>query len=103
LVRRSPTKTYTIRLVSRMEDAFTAAERELFRWLWDHSRAIPLTQRLRLMTGPDGEGARRLATQAGLIYNTFKNLTRALSTKLALDIVKPERNLPTIYAIFHYS
>ena len=44
-----------------------------------------------------------MATQAGLIYNTFKNLTRALSTKFAVDIVKPERNLPTIYAIYHYS
>jgi hypothetical protein len=55
------------------------------------------------VTGSNGEGARRLATQAGLIYNTFKNLTRALSTKFALDIVKPERNLPTIYAIYHYS
>jgi hypothetical protein len=29
--------------------------------------------------------------------------TRALSTKFALDIVKPERNLPTIYALYHYS
>ena len=41
-----------------------------------------------------------MAAQAGLIYNTFKNLTRALSTKLALDIVKPEKNLPTVYAVY---
>jgi hypothetical protein len=103
LIRRTPTKTYTVHSVSRIEDAFTSAERDLLRWLWERGRSVPITQRIRLVTGPNGEGARRLATQAGLIYNTFKNLTRALSTKFALDIVKPDKNLPTIYAIYHYS
>jgi hypothetical protein len=63
-------------------------------------RSVPVTARIRLVTGPNGEGARRLASQADLIYNTFKNLTRALSTKFALNIVKPERNLPAIYAVY---
>lgn len=100
-MRRGGTKTYTIHSISRMEDVLTSAERDLLRWLWEKGRPVPATQRIRLVTGPNGEGARRLATQAGLIYNTFKNLTRALSTKLALDIVKPEKNLPTIYAVYH--
>ena len=103
LVRRSGAKTYTIRAVSRIEDVFTSAERDLLRWLWERGRPIPVTPMIRLVTGPNGEGARRLAVQAGLIYNTFKNLSRALSTKLALDIVKPERNLPAVYAVYHYS
>jgi hypothetical protein len=100
LIRRGGTKTYTVHPVSRIEDAFTSAERDLLRWLWEQGRILPLTDRLRLVTGPNGEGARRLATQAGLIYNTFKNLTRSLATKFALDIVKPEKNLPTIYVVY---
>jgi hypothetical protein len=103
LVRRSSTKTYTVHPVSRIEDVFTSAERDLLRWLWERGKPVPLNQKLRLAVGPNGEGARRLATQAGLIYNTFKNLTRSLCTKLALDIVKPERNLPAVYAVYHYS
>ncbi len=103
LVRRSGTKTYIVRAVSRIEDVFTSAERDLLRWLWEKGRPLPVTPAIRLVTGPNGEGARRMATQAGLIYNTFKNLTRALSTKFALDIVKPERNLPAVYAVYHYS
>jgi len=103
LIRGTRTRPYVVHAVSRIEDVFTSAERDLLKWLWERGRSIPTTQRLRLVTGPNGEGARRLATQAGLIYNTFKNLTRALSTKLALDIVKPERNLPTIYAVYDYS
>jgi hypothetical protein len=103
LIRRTRTKSYVVHPVSRIEDVFTSAERDLLKWLWERGRPVPTTERIRLVTGPNGEGARRLATQAGLIYNTFKNLTRALSTKLAVDIVKPERNLPTIYAIYHYS
>ena len=103
LIRRSGTKTYTIHAVSRIEDVFTASERDLLRWLWEKGRPVPGIPRIRLVSGPNGEGARRFATQAGMIYNTFKNLTRALSTKLAVDIVKPERNLPTIYAVYHYS
>jgi hypothetical protein len=100
LIRRIPAKTYTIRPVSRIEDAFTPAERDLLRWLWERGRPVPSTPRIRLVTGPNGEGLRRMATQAGLIYNTFKNLTRSLSTKFALDIVKPEKNLPTVYAVY---
>jgi hypothetical protein len=100
LVRRSGSKTYVVQPVSRIEDAFTAAERDLLLWLWGRGRRLPFTEHLRLMTGPQGEGSRRMAVQAGLIYNTFKNLTRALSTKFALDIVKPEKNLPTIYAVY---
>jgi hypothetical protein len=103
LIRRTATKSYAVHSVSRIEDVFTSAERDLLRWLWERGRPVPMTPRLRLVTGPNGEGARRLAVQAGLIYNTFKNLTHALSTKFALDIVKPERNLPTIYAVYHYS
>ncbi len=103
LLRRTPTKTYTVHPVSRIEDVFTSAERDLLRWLWEKGRPLPVTQRIRLAMGPNGEGARRLAVQAGLIYNTFKNLTRSLATKFALDIVKPEKNLPAIYAIYHYS
>ncbi len=103
LVRRSGTKSYVVHPVSRIEDVFTSAERELLRWLWEKGRPVPTTPRIRLVTGPNGEGARRLAVQAGLIYNTFKNLTRTLSAKFAVDIVKPERNLPTVYAIYHYS
>jgi len=94
LVRRTRTKSYVVHPISRIEDVFTSAERDLLRWLWDRGRPVPNTQRIRLVTGPHGEGARRLATQAGLIYNTFKNLTRALSTKLELDIVKPDAILP---------
>jgi len=103
LIRHSGAKTYTVRPVSRMEDAFSSAERELLRWLWERGRPVPVSPRIRLVTGPNGEGARRLATQAGLIYNTFKNLTRALSAKFALDIVKPEKNLPTVYAVYEGS
>lgn len=103
LVRPSSAKNYTVRLVARMEDAFSSAERELLRWLWERGRPIPVSPRIRLVTGPNGEGARRLATQAGLIYNTFKNLTRSLSAKFALDIVKPEKNLPAIYAVYEDS
>ena len=103
LIRRTATKSYSVHPVSRIEDIFTSAERDLLKWLWERGRPVPTTTRIRLLTGANGEGARRLATQAGLIYNTFKNLTRALSTKLALDIVKPDRNLPTIYAVYHYS
>lgn len=103
LVRSTGARTHAIRPVSRIEDAFTAAERDLLRWLWERARPLPVSPKLRLLTGPNGEGARRLAAQAGLIYNTFKNLTRALSTKFALDIVKPEKNLPAIYAVYHES
>jgi hypothetical protein len=103
LIRHSGAKSYTVRPVSRMEDAFSSAERELLRWLWERGRPVPVLPRIRLVTGPNGEGARRLATQAGLIYNTFKNLTRSLSAKFALDIVKPEKNLPTIYAVYEDS
>ncbi|MBV9154638.1 MAG: hypothetical protein JO097_00115 [Acidobacteriaceae bacterium] len=103
LIRHTRTKSYIVHPVSRIEDVFTSAERDLLKWLWERGRSVPTTQRIRLVTGANGEGARRLATQAGLIYNTFKNLTRALSTKFALGIVKPERNLPTIYAVYHYS
>ena len=102
-VRRSGSKTYTIHPVSRIEDVFTSSERDLIRWLWERGRQVPSTAKLRLATGANGEGARRLAAQAGLVYNTFKNLTRALSTKLAVDIVKPDRNLAAIYVIYHYS
>jgi hypothetical protein len=59
--------------------------------------------RVRVVAGANGEGARRLAARGGLIYNTFKNLTRSLSDKFALDIVKPERNGATAYAVYHYS
>lgn len=100
IVRPSSVRTYAIRPISRIEDVFTSAERDLLRWLWEHGHPVPGCAEIRLVTGPNGEGARRLAAQASLIYNTFKNLTRALATKLALDIVKPERNLPTIYAIY---
>jgi hypothetical protein len=100
LIRRAGTKSYTVHPILRIKDILTSAERDLLRWLWEKGRAVPVTARMRLVTGPNGEGARRLATQAGLIYNTFKNLTRALSTKFALDIVKPERNLPAIYAVY---
>ncbi|MBV9505099.1 MAG: hypothetical protein JO323_08865 [Acidobacteriia bacterium] len=103
LIRQTRSKSYVVHPVSRIEDVFTSAERDLLQWLWERGRVVPTSQRIRLLTGPNGEGARRLATQAGLIYNTFKNLTHALSTKFALDIVKPERNLPTIYALYHYS
>ena len=103
LTRRTPTKTYTVHPVSRIEDVFTSAERDLLRWLWEKGRPVPMTPRIRLVTGSNGEGARRLAAQAGVIYNTFKNLTRSLATKFALDIVKPEKNLPAIYAVYHYS
>ncbi|MBV9505392.1 MAG: hypothetical protein JO323_10360 [Acidobacteriia bacterium] len=103
LIRQTRTKSYVVHPVSRIEDVFTSAERDLLKWLWERGRVVPTTHRIRLLTGPNGEGARRLATQAGLIYNTFKNLTHALSTKFALDIVKPERNLPTIYALYHFS
>ena len=103
LVRRRGSNTPTVHPVSRFEDAFTPAERDLLYWLWDKGMPVPLAQSLRLATGPNGEGARRMAAQAGLIYNTFKNLTRALSTKFALDIVKPEKNLPTIYAVYHFA
>ena len=95
-------KTYSVQPVLRIEDAFTAAERDLLSWLWKKGKPMPGTPRVRLVSGPNGEGARRLATQAELIYNTFKNLTRALSTKFAVDIVKAERNLPTIYVVYHY-
>jgi hypothetical protein len=103
LVRRSGAKTYIVHPISRLEDVFTSAERELLRWLWASGRVVPPAPKIRLVIGENGEGARRLATQAGLIYNTFKNLTRSLSTKFALDIVKPEKNLPAIYAIYHES
>jgi hypothetical protein len=99
LVRRGATKTYTVNTIHVIEDVFTAAERELLRWLWEKGLPVP-AKPIRLVTGPNGEGARRLAGQAGLIYNTFKNLTRALATKFALDIVKPERNLPMVYAVY---
>jgi hypothetical protein len=103
LIRRTTTKSYIVHPVSRIEDVMTSAERNLLRWLWEKGRSLANTPRIRLVTGPNGEGARRLATQAGLIYNTFKNLTHALSIKFALDIVKPEHNLPAIYAVYHYS
>jgi hypothetical protein len=98
LVRHS--RTYVIRPLTRGEDALTSAERELLRWLWDRGRPVPTTGSIRLTTGANGEGARRLASQAGLIYNTFKNLTRSLARKFAVDIVKPERNYPAIYAVY---
>jgi hypothetical protein len=100
LIPRTRTKTHAVHAVSRIEDVFTAAERDLLRWLWEQGRPIPVTPGIRLAMGLHGEGARRLAAQSGLIYNTFKNLTRALSTKFALDIVRQEKNLPTIYAIY---
>jgi hypothetical protein len=100
LTRRAGARSYLIHSISRIEDILTPAERELLRWLWERGRPAPMTQRLRLASGPDGEGARRLAVQAGLIYNTFKNLSRALARKFALDIVKPERNLPAIYVVY---
>jgi hypothetical protein len=100
---RRSTKTYPVHSISRIEDVFTSAERSLLRWLWDKGRPAPATSRIRLVTGPHGEGARRLAAQAGLIYNTFKNLTRSLSNKFAIDIVKPEKNLPAVYAVYLHS
>src|ERR1019366_398599 len=72
-VRRTASKTYTIHPVSRIEDVFTSSERDLIRWLWERGRQVPTTAKLRLATGANGEGARRLAAQAGLVYNTFKN------------------------------
>lgn len=103
VIRQSGKKTYTVHPVSRIEDAFTPAERDLLRWLWEQGKPVPGTPLIRLVAGPNGEGARRLAAQANLIYNTFKNLIRALSTKFALDIVKGEKNLPAIYAVYQYS
>lgn len=100
IVRRGTPKSYPIRPITSIEDVLTSAERGLLLWLWERGRPIPGTSAIRIATGSNGEGSRRLATQAGLIYNTFKNLTRALSTKLALDIVKPEKNLPTVYAVY---
>jgi hypothetical protein len=100
LIGRPAKRTYTVHPISRLEDAFSPAERELLRWLWDHGRPVSPMDRIRVVIGPNGEGSRRLAAQAGLIYNTFKNLTRALSTKFALDIVKPEKNGSTVYAIY---
>lgn len=102
LIRKTRSKSYVIHSIARIEDVFTSAERDLLKWMWERGRSVPNTQ-IRLLTGTNGEGARRLATQAGLIYNTFKNLTRSLATKLAIDIVKPERNLPTLYVVYHYS
>jgi hypothetical protein len=100
LVRPRTVKAYTVHPLTRIEDAFTAAERDLLGWLWEQGRAVPGRPEIRLVAGPNGEGARRLATQAGLIYNTFKNISRELATKLAVDIVKPEKNLPAIYAVY---
>lgn len=102
LCRRTPTRTYTIHPVYRIEDALTSSERDLLRWLWEKGRPVPMTPQIRLVTGT-GEGARRLAAQAGCIYNTFKNITRSLACKLAIDIVKPEKNLPAVYVVYHYS
>lgn len=100
LLTRGTRSSYPVHPVSRIEDAFTSAERDLLRWLWERGRPVPAKQEIRLVTGSNGEGARRLAVQAGLIYNTFKNLSRALSTKFAIDIVKPEKNLPAIYVVY---
>jgi hypothetical protein len=44
-----------------------------------------------------------MAAQAGLVWNTFRNYTRALSTKFAIDIVRPAGNTPRLYVIWHYS
>ena len=103
LVRHPSAKVPTVRPVSRIEDVFTPAERDLLQWLWENGRPVRIKPTVRVVVGPNGEGARRLAAQAGLIYNTFKNLSRALASKFALDIVKPEGNLPAIYAVYDTS
>jgi hypothetical protein len=103
LIGRPGKKAYTVHPISRIEDILSPAERDLLRWLWEKGTPMLASERIRVVIGSNGEGARRLATQAGLIYNTFKNLTRALSTKFALDIVKPDKNRPTVYAIYDHA
>src|SRR3954451_17293264 len=49
LVRRTPSKTYVVHPVSRIEDVFTSAERDLLRWLWEKGRPIPTTPKIRLV------------------------------------------------------
>src|SRR5262249_10143715 len=38
LIRRTSTKSYVVHSVSRIEDVFTSAERDLLKWLWERGR-----------------------------------------------------------------
>jgi len=54
LIRRTRTKSYVVHPVSRIEDVFTPAERDLLKWLWERGRVVPISQRIRLLAGPNG-------------------------------------------------
>lgn len=101
--RRTGKKTYSIQAPSRIELILSAGELGLLRWYWENGRPIPGHPQARLVAGQNGEGSRRMATQAGLVWNTFRNYTRSLSTKHAIDIVRPESNIPRLYVVWHYS
>ena len=101
--RRTGKKTYSIQAPSRIELIMSAGELGLLRWYWENGRPIPGHPEARLVAGQNGEGSRRMATQAGLVWNTFRNYTRSLSTKHAIDIVRPESNIPRLYVVWHYS
>jgi hypothetical protein len=87
--RRTGKKTYSIQPPSRIELILSAGELGLLRWYWENGRPIPGHPHARLVSGQNGEGSRRMAAQAGLVWNTFRNYTRSLSTKYAVDIVRP--------------
>jgi hypothetical protein len=101
--RRTGKKTYTVQPASRVEVILSAGELTLLRWYWEKGTPVPSCPMARLVTGANGEGSRRMAAQAGLVWNTFRNYTRALSTKYAIDIVKPDGNIPRLYIVWHFS
>jgi hypothetical protein len=101
--RRTAKKTYTVQPASRVEVILSAGELTLLRWYWEKGTPVPNCPMARLVTGANGEGSRRMAAQAGLVWNTFRNYTRALSTKYAIDIVKPDGNTPRLYIVWHFS
>lgn len=101
--RRTGKKTYSIQPPTRIEVILSAGEFSLLRWYWENGRPIPGHPHARLVSGQNGEGSRRMAAQAGLVWNTFRNYTRSLSTKYAIDIVRPESNIPRLYVVWHYT
>lgn len=101
--RRTGKKTYSIHPPTRIEVILSAGELGLLRWYWESGRPIPGHPHARLVSGQNGEGSRRMAAQSGLVWNTFRNYTRSLSTKYAIDIVRPASNIPRLYVVWHYT
>lgn len=102
LPARGSQRKYSTYAASRIEVILSPGELGLLRWYWEQGREVPGFPQARVVAGSNGEGSRRMAAQAGLVWNTFRNYTRSLSTKYAIDIVRPQGNSPRFYLVWHY-